>query len=202
MTSPTISAADVKELRQRTGAGMMDCKSALQETGGDMDKAVELLRVKMGNKIGKLSDRTASEGTVQSYIHANGKVGVLVEVDCNTDFVAKNEDFISFAREVALHIAASPTTRFVSEDEVTEDARAAEVRVFEQQASDKPENIRPKIVEGRVKKWLEEVVLLNQTHVNEEKHESRTIEQMRADLSAKTGENVVIRRFVRFAVGE
>jgi elongation factor Ts len=202
MTSPTIPAADVKELRQRTGAGMMDCKSALQETGGDMDKAVELLRVKMGNKIGKLSDRTASEGTVQSYIHANGKVGVLVEVDCNTDFVARNEDFVNFAREVALHIAATPTTRFVSEDEVTEEARATEVRVFEQQAADKPENIRPKIVEGRVKKWLEEVVLLNQKHVNEEKHESRTIEQMRADLSAKTGENVVIRRFVRFAVGE
>ena len=202
MTTPTISAADVKELRQRTGADMMDCKGALQETGGDMDKAVELLRVKMGNKIGTLSDRPASEGTVQSYIHAHGKVGVLVEVDCNTDFVAKNEDFKAFAREIALHIAASPTTRFVSEDEVTEDARAAEVRVFEQQAADKPENIRPKIVEGRVKKWLEEVVLLNQTHVNEEKHESRTIDQMRADLSAKTGENIVIRRFVRFAVGE
>ena len=202
MSSPTIPASDVKELRQRTGAGMMDCKSALQETGGDMDKAVELLRVKMGNKIGKLSDRTATEGTVQSYIHSNGKVGVLVEVDCNTDFVAKNEDFKGFAREVAMHIAASPTTRFVSEDEVTEDARATEVRVFEQQAADKPENIRPKIVEGRVKKWLEEVVLLNQKHVNEEKHESRTIDQMRADLSAKTGENVVIRRFTRFAVGE
>jgi len=180
----------------------MDCKSALQESGGDMDKAVELLRVKMGNKIGKLADRTASEGTVQSYIHANGKVGVLIEVDCNTDFVAKNEDFIAFAREVAMHIAASPTTQFVSEDEVTEDARAAEVRVFEQQAADKPENVRPKIVEGRVKKWLEEVVLLNQKHVNEDKHESRTIDQMRADLSAKTGENVVIRRFKRFAVGE
>jgi elongation factor Ts len=202
MTSPTISAADVKELRQRTGAGMMDCKAALQESGGDMDKAVELLRVKMGNKIGKLSDRTATEGTVQSYIHANGKIGVLVEVDCNTDFVAKNDDFISFAREVAMHIAASPTTYFVSEDEVDEDARAAEVRVFEQQAADKPENIRPKIVEGRVKKWLEEVVLLNQKHVNEDKHEGRTIDQMRADLSAKTGENVVIRRFTRFAVGE
>jgi elongation factor Ts len=202
MSTPTISAADVKELRQRTGAGMMDCKAALQESDGDMDRAVELLRVKMGNKIGKLSGRTASEGTVQSYIHANGKVGVLVEVDCNTDFVAKNDDFKAFAREVAMHIAASPTTRFVSEDEVTEEARAAEVRVFEQQAADKPENIRPKIVEGRVRKWLEEVVLLNQTHVNEEKHESRTIEQMRADLSAKTGENVVIRRFARFAVGD
>jgi elongation factor Ts len=202
MTSPTIPASDVKELRRRTGAGMMDCKSALQEAGGDMDKAVELLRVRMGNKIGKLADRTATEGTVQSYIHANGKVGVLVEVDCNTDFVAKNEDFKAFAREVAMHIAATPQTQFVSADEVDDEARAAEVRVFEQQAADKPENIRPRIVEGRVKKWLEEVVLLNQTHVNEDKHESKTIEQLRADLSAKTGENVVIRRFTRFAVGE
>ncbi|MEA2229239.1 MAG: elongation factor Ts [Solirubrobacteraceae bacterium] len=202
MSTPTITASDVKDLRQRTGAGMMDCKSALQETGGDMDKAVELLRVKMGNKIGKLSGREATEGTVQSYIHANGKVGVLVEVDCNTDFVARNDDFVNFAREVAMHIAASPQTQFVSEDEVDEDARAGEVRVFEQQAADKPENIRPRIVEGRVKKWLEEVVLLNQKHVNEDKHEAKTIEQMRADLSAKTGENVVIRRFTRFAVGE
>jgi elongation factor Ts len=202
MSTPTISASDVKELRQRTGAGMMDCKAALQESGGDMDKAVEILRVKMGNKLGKLAGREAAEGTVQSYIHANGKVGVLVEVDCNTDFVAKNDDFVSFAREVAMHIAASPQTRFITEGEVTEDARAAEVRVFEQQAADKPENIRPRIVEGRVKKWLEEVVLLNQKHVNEDKHDSRTIEQLRADLSAKTGENVVIRRFVRFAVGE
>jgi elongation factor Ts len=202
MSAPAITASDVKELRQRTGAGMMDCKSALQETGGDMDKAVELLRVKMGNKIGKLSGREATEGTVQSYIHANGKVGVLVEVDCNTDFVARNDDFVNFAREIAMHIAASPQTQFVSEDEVDEDARAGEVRVFEQQAADKPENIRPRIVEGRVKKWLEEVVLLNQKHVNEDKHESKTIEQMRADLSAKTGENVVIRRFTRFAVGE
>jgi elongation factor Ts len=202
MSTPTITASEVKELRQRTGAGMMDCKAALQEAGGDMDKAVELLRVRMGSKIGKLADRTATEGTVQSYIHANGKVGVLVEVDCNTDFVAKNEDFIAFAKEVAMHLAAAPQTQFVSEDEVTEESRAAEVRVFEQQAADKPENIRPKIVEGRVKKWLEEVVLLNQKHVNEDKHESKTIEQMRADLSAKTGENVVIRRFTRFAVGE
>jgi elongation factor Ts len=202
MTTPTITASDVKELRQRTGAGMMDCKSALQESGGDMDKAVEILRVRMGNKIGKLAGREAVEGTVQSYIHANGKVGVLVEVDCNTDFVARNEDFVAFAREVAMHIAATPQTQFVSEDQVDAEARAAEERVFEQQAADKPENIRPKIVEGRVKKWLEEVVLLKQKHVNEDKHDSKTIEQLRADLSAKTGENVVIRRFTRFAVGE
>jgi len=201
-TDIQISAADVKALRERTGAGMMDCKRALQESGGDIDKAIEWLRVKGLSGAAKLAGREATEGTVQSYIHANGNVGVLVEVDCNTDFVAKNDDFIEFAKEVALHIAASPTARFISEDEVTDEAREAEVRVFEQQAADKPDNIRPKIVEGRVKKWLEEVVLLNQTHVNEDKHESRTIEQMRADLSAKTGENVVIRRFTRFAVGE
>src|SRR5262245_47786762 len=201
-TTPQISAKDVAALRQRTGAGMMDAKRALEEAAGDADKAVEILRVKMGSKIGKLADREASEGTVQSYIHANGKIGVLVEVDCNTDFVAKNDDFIAFAREVALHIAGAPQTRYVSEDDVPEAAREAEVRVFEQQAADKPENVRPRIVEGMLKKWLGEVVLLDQQHVNVDKHESKTIEQLRADLSAKTGENVVIRRFARFAVGE
>jgi elongation factor Ts len=202
MSTPTISAAQVKELRQQTGAGMMDCKNALQEAGGDGDKAVELLRVRMGNKIGKLADREAAEGTVQSYIHATGKVGVLVEVDCNTDFVARNEDFVAFARDVALHVAASPTVRYVSDDEVPEDAKAAETRVFEQQAADKPEQVRPRIVQGMLDKWLGEVVLLRQEHVNPDKHEGKTIEQLRADLSAKTGENVVIRRFARFAVGE
>ena len=198
----TISASDVAALRKQTGAGMMDCKKALEETGGDMDKAVEAIRVKMGNKLGKLADREAGEGTIQSYIHANGKVGVLVEVDCNTDFVAKNEEFIAFAREIAMHIAASPQTQVVSPEDVSEDARAAELRVFEQQAADKPENIRPKIVEGMLNKWLGEVALLSQVHVNADKYEGKTIEQLRADLSAKTGENVVIRRFARFAVGE
>jgi elongation factor Ts len=201
-TTPQISAKDVAALRQQTGAGMMDCKRALEEADGDAEKAVEILRVKMGNKLGKLADREAAEGTIQSYIHANGKVGVLVEVDCNTDFVAKNDDFIAFARDVALHLAASPQTRFVSDDEVPEDVRAAEARVFEQQAADKPENVRPRIVEGQIKKWLGDVVLLNQVHVNADKYEGKTIEQLRGDLSAKTGENVVIRRFARFAVGE
>ena len=198
----TISAQDVKALRERTGAGMMDCKKALEEAEGDLERAIEILRVQGLAKSAKLGAREATEGTIQSYIHANARIGVLVEVDCNTDFVAKNEDFVHFAREVAMHIAATPQTQFVSEDEVDAQAREAEVRVFEQQAADKPENIRPKIVEGRVRKWLEEVVLLNQKHVNEDKHEGKTIEQMRADLSAKTGENVVIRRFTRFAVGE
>ena len=120
-TTPQISAKDVAALRQQTGAGMMDCKRALEEADGDVDKAIEILRVKMGNKLGKLADREAAEGTIQSYIHANGKVGVLVEVDCNTDFVAKNDDFVAFARDVALHLAASPQTRWVSEDEVPAD---------------------------------------------------------------------------------
>ena len=198
----SVTAADVKALRDRTGAGMMDAKRALEEADGDADRALELLRVKLGKNVAKLSGREAAEGTVQSYIHANGKVGVLVEVDCNTDFVARNEDFIAFAREVALHIAAAPTTRYVSEDEIPEEAREAELRVFEQQAADKPENVRPKIAEGKLRKWMEEVVLLNQEHVNPDKHDNKTIEQLRAELSAKTGENVVIRRFARFQVGQ
>ncbi len=200
MSNP-ISAAQVKELRDRTGAGMMDCKRALTETGGDVDRAVELLRVQLGDKAMKVGAREATEGTVQSYIHANGKVGVLVEVDCNTDFVARNEDFVSFAREVALHIAASPTTRYVSEAEIPEEAREAELRVFEQQAADKPERVRPQIAEGKLKKWMEEVVLLNQVHVNQDRYEGKTIEELRTELSGTTGENVVIRRFSRFAVG-
>ncbi|HEU4978096.1 MAG TPA: elongation factor Ts [Solirubrobacteraceae bacterium] len=202
MTDYQPSAQEVKALRQQTGAGMMDCKAALQEAGGDMEKAVEVLRVKMGNKLGKLADREAAEGTVQSYIHSTGKVGVLVEVDCNTDFVARNEDFIAFAKDVALHVAAVPTIKWVSDDDVPEESRQAESRVFEQQAADKPEQVRPRIVEGMLNKWLDEVVLLRQEHVNGDKHEGKTIEQIRGELSATTGENVVIRRFTRFAVGE
>ena len=201
MSTTTITAAQVKELRDRTGAGMMDCKKALGETDGDIDAAVELLRVKLGDKALKMGGREATEGTVQSYIHANGKVGVLVEVDCNTDFVARNDDFVAFAREVALHIAASPTVQWVSEQDVPEDAKQAELRVFEQQASDKPEQVRGKIAEGKLRKWMEETVLLNQVHVNGDKYEGKTIEQLRAELSGTTGENVVIRRFARFAVG-
>ena len=201
MSTPTISAAQVKELRDRTGAGMMDCKNALTETGGDVDAAVELLRVRLGDKAVKVGDREATEGTVASYIHAGGRIGVLVEVDCNTDFVARNEDFQTFAREVAMHITASPTTRYVSEEDIPEDARQAELRVFEQQAADKPENVRGKIAEGKLRKWMEEVVLLNQLHVNPDKHDGKTIEQLRVELSGTTGENVVIRRFARFQVG-
>jgi len=201
VSTPTITAKQVKELRDRTGAGMMDCKNALAETSGDMDAAVELLRVRLGDKALKVGGREATEGTVQSYIHGNGKVGVLLEVDCNTDFVARNDDFISFAREVAMHIAASPTVQFVSEDDVPQDAKDAELRVFEQQAADKPENVRSRIAEGKLRKWMEEVVLLKQPHVNQDKYGGKTIEELRTELSGTTGENVVIRRFARFAVG-
>jgi elongation factor Ts len=199
--STVISAAQVKELRDRTGAGMMDSKRALQETDGDIDKAAELLRVRLGDKALKVGGREATEGTVAAYIHGGGKVGVLVEVDCNTDFVARNDEFQSFAREVAMHIAASPETRYVSADDIPEEAKQAELRVFEQQAADKPENVRPKIAEGKLRKWMEEVVLLNQQHVNQDKYDGKTIEQLRVELAGTTGENVVIRRFARFAVG-
>jgi len=198
----TIGAKDVKALRDQTGAGMMDCKRALVETDGDLDAALELLKVQLGNRIGKLAGREATEGTVQSYIHSNGKVGVLVEVDCNTDFVARNDDFVAFAREIAMHIAASPQTRYVSEDQIDAQAREAELLVFEQQAADKPENVREKIAEGKLRKWMEETVLLKQPHVNGDKYDGKTIEELRAELSRQTGENIVVRRFTRFAVGE
>jgi elongation factor Ts len=200
VSTPTISAKQVAELRKATGAGMMDCKNALAETNGDFDAAVELLRVKLGDKALKVGDREATEGTVASYIHGNAKIGVLVEVDCNTDFVARNDDFIAFARDVALHIAASPSTKYVSEDEIPQADKDAELRIFEQQAADKPEHIRPKIAEGKLKAWMEEVVLLNQVHVRH-LEDKKTIEQLRAELSGTMGENVVIRRFARFAVG-
>jgi elongation factor Ts len=201
VTAPTISAKQVGELRKLTGAGMMECKKALAENNGDLDAAVEYLRVRLGDKALKLGGRETTEGTVASYIHSNGKVGVLVEVDCNTDFVARNEDFQNFAREVAMHIAASPQVQYVAEDDIPQDAKDAELRVFEQQAADKPEHIRPKIAEGKLKAWMNDVVLLNQPHVNADKYEGKTIEQLRANLSGTTGENVVIRRFARFAVG-
>jgi elongation factor Ts len=197
----SVSAADVKALRDRTGAGMMECKRALEDTDGDTERAVELLRVKGQAKAAKRGEREAAEGVVSHYVHSNHKIGVIVEVDCETDFVARNDEFKQFARDVAIHIAAT-APRWLSEEDVPDDAKSAELAIFEQQASDKPENVRAKVAEGKLRKWLEEVVLLNQPHVNADKYEGRTIEQIRADVSAKTGENVVIRRFARFAVGE
>jgi elongation factor Ts len=198
-----IAASDVKDLRERTGAGMMDCKAALVESGGDMERAIELLRVKGQAKAAKRGERAASEGLVTHYVHHNGKVGVLLEVDCETDFVARNDDFAAFARDIASHIAAAAPT-YVTEEEVPDEARESERKVFADQAAEegKPPPVQEKIAEGRMKKWLEEVVLLNQTHVNAEKHDGKTIEELRAAISATTGENVVIRRFARFAIGD
>jgi elongation factor Ts len=200
--SITISAQDVKSLRERTGAGIIDAKAALQESGGDVDKAIEILRVKGQASAAKRGERVATEGVVASYIHAGGKIGALVEVDCETDFVARTEDFQAFAYDVALHVAAS-NAQFVSREDVDEEAKEAELRVLREQAASegKPENVQEKIVEGRLNKCLEEVVLLEQTHVNEDKHESKTIGELRTELAANTGENVVIRRFARFQVG-
>ena len=203
MTSETYSpsAQDVKALRERTGAGMMDCKKALVESSGDVEQAIEILRKKQGKRIEDRGERVATEGTIQTYIHSNAKVGVLVEVNCETDFVARNDDFVAFARDIALHVAAA-NPLYVSEDQVDPEARDREAKVFEEQAADKPENIRPRIVEGQLKKWYSEIVLLNQTHVNEDKYGGKTIAQIQDDMRAKTGENLSIRRFARFAVGQ
>jgi elongation factor Ts len=196
-----IKASDVKALRDRTGAGMMDCKKALQESDGDMDKAIEILRVKGQAKAAKRGEREAAEGIVTSYVHSTQKIGVLVEINCETDFVARNDDFQEFAREIAVQIAATGP-QYVSEDEIPEEAKQAELRVYEEQAADKPENVRGKIAEGKLRKWMEEVVLLDQEHVNKDKHTGQTIEQLRQAISSKTGENVQIRRFTRYQVGE
>ncbi len=201
MTTTEISAKDVKALRDRTGAGMMDCKKALTEAAGDVDRAIELLRLKQGKRVEDRGERVATEGTVQTYIHSNAKVGVLVEVDCETDFVARNDDFVAFARDVALHIAAA-APRYVSREDVPEDEVQAELRIYQQQAADKPENVRAKIAEGKLNKWYESVVLLEQAHVNADKHDGKTIRELLNEIAATTGENVVVRRFARFAVGQ
>ena len=200
-----ISAGDVKALRERTGAAMMDCKAALAEADGDMDQAVEVLRVKGQASAAKRSGRSTSEGQVASYIHAGGKVGVLVEVQCETDFVARGDDFSEFAGEVALHIAGSPfPPLYVSADEIDETAREAESKVFAAKAKEegKPDNVVERIVEGQLAKWSKEVALLEQEHIRSDRYEGKTIEELRAALAAKTGENIRIARFARFKVGE
>ena len=195
-----ITASDVKALRDRTGAGMMACKNALAEADGDFERAVELLRARGEAQAAKRAGNEATEGTVQTYVHSNGKIGVLVEVDCETDFVAKNDAFVGFAKDLALHIAAAAPLA-VSDEDVPAEDRETEVRVATEKAADKPENVREKIVEGSVNKWLDGVVLLRQKHVNEDKYGGATIEDIRAKLASDTGENVVIRRFARFQIG-
>jgi elongation factor Ts len=201
MSSVEISAQDVKALRERTGAGMMDCKKALTEAAGDIEQAIEILRVTQGKKIQDLGERVATEGTVQAYVHAGAKVGVLIEVDCNTDFVATNEDFVNFARDVAMQVAATPTVQYVSREDVPAEQRDAEARIYEQEAADKPENVREKIVSGKLDSWLQTIVLLEQ-EMHNPKFDGKTVQQLRDELTATTGENVVIRRFTRFAVGQ
>jgi len=201
MSTVEIGAKDVKALRERTGAGMMDCKKALTEAEGDLEKAIEILRVRQGKKIQDLGERTATEGTVQAYIHPGARVGVLIEVDCNTDFVANNDDFVGFARDVAMQIAATPTVRYVSREDIPVEARDAEARIFEQEAAEKPEAVRERIVAGKLDAWCETIVLLEQ-EMHNPKFEGKTVQQLRDELTATTGENVVIRRFVRFAVDQ
>jgi len=195
-----VTATDVKALRDRTGAGMLACRDALTESGGDIESAVELLRTRGEAQAAKRAGEEAREGAVQSYIHSGNKIGVLVEVNCQTDFVARNEKFTAFAKDLALHIAAAAPLAVTEEDLPAED-REREERIATEQAANKPENVRERIVTGKLDKWLDEVVLLRQKHVNEEKHGGKTIEDLRAELAAEFRENVVIRRFARFAVG-
>jgi len=199
----SVSAGDVKALRDRTGAGMMDCKAALAEAEGDLDRAIELLRVKGQASAAKRAGRGTEEGAVSAYIHANDQVGAMVEVQCETDFVARSDEFKAFAYEVALHVAASGA-RYVTTEDILEQERENERRVLEEAAREdgKPEDRIPQIVDGQLAKWAREMALLEQQHVNTEKHESKTIEELRQELAAKTGENVRIARFAYFRVGE
>jgi elongation factor Ts len=200
-----VSAADVKALRDRTGAGILDCRAALEEAGGDPEKAIEILRVKGQASAAKRGERTTGEGVVSSYIHATGKVGVLVEVQCETDFVARTDEFRDFAREVALHIAGAPSPPvYVSPEEIPEELREAERAVHERKAREdgKPDQVVEKIVAGQLGKWETEVALLEQEHINSDRYEGKTIEDLRTELAARTGENIRIARFARFVVGE
>ncbi len=195
-----ISASKVKELRELTGVGMMDCKRALQETNGDIEKAVELLREKGLSAAAKKAGRIAAEGIVESYIHMGGKIGVMVEVNCETDFVAKTAEFKTFVRDIAMHIAAS-NPQFLSKAEVPEDVIEKEKEILRAQALNegKPEKIVDKMVEGRIDKYFKEVCLLEQPFV---KDADKTINDLVNERVAEIGEKVSIRRFVRYQMGE
>jgi elongation factor Ts len=196
----TISATLVKQLREKTGAGMMDCKQALTECEGDIDKAIDFLRKKGLATAQKRAGRAMTEGTVQSYIHMGGKLGVLVEVNCETDFVAKNEDFIDFAKNIAMHIAASNPLGIRLED-IPDEIVNREKEIYQAQTLElgKPENVVAKIVEGKMNKFFKENCLLNQPYVRDPE---LSVEDLLNELIAKIGENITIRRFVRFQTGE
>ena len=195
----SIDAKDVKTLRERTGAGMMDCKRALEETKGDMEAAIDLLRAKGAAKAAKRAEREANEGTVGHYLHHGSKIGVLVELNCETDFVANTEAFKALARDLAMHIAAARPIA-VSEEDLPPDLIARERQVYLEQvkAEGKPEAIREKIVEGKMRKFYEEVTLLKQPFV---KNPDQTIADLITEVSAKTGEKVRVARFARLEVG-
>ena len=196
----TISAKDVGELRKRTGAGMMDCKKALEENGGDLAKAGEWLRAKGILKAEKREGREVKEGRIELYHHHNGKVAVLVELNCETDFVARTEDFINLGKDLAMHIASAAPLA-VSSDQIPAETLERECRIFAEQvaAEGKPEAIREKIVEGKVRKYLSEVCLLDQPFVKDDK---QTVGELVKLASGKTGENIQVRRFVRYVLGE
>ena len=198
--SVEITANMIKDLRERTGAGMSDCKKALTEVGGDIDKAIDYLRTKGLAKAAKKAGREATEGAVVSYIHGGGRIGVLVEINCETDFVARNEDFQAFTRDVALQIAAM-NPQFVRKDEVSQDVidRERDVLVAKAKETGKPDPVVQKMVDGQITKWLKEICLLDQSWV---KDPDKTIDQVQQELIAKIGENIKIRRFVRFELGE
>ncbi len=195
----TISAQDVKALRDRTGAGMMDCKKALQETDGDMEAAIDFLRAKGSAKAAKRAAKSANEGTIGCYLHFGGKIGVMVEVNCETDFVAKTEDFIALGKDLAMHIAAANPLS-VSPDDISPDVVARERAIFLEQVKEegKPEHIAEKIVEGKLRKFFEESSLLMQPFV---KDTQKSVEQLITEVSAKTGEKIEVARFSRLQVG-
>lgn len=205
-----VSAAEVKALRERTGAPIVDVKNALEEAEGNEQKAIEILRKKGAASAAKRGGRGTAEGVVAAYTHMSGtgerkqqRIGVLVEVQCETDFVALNDDFKEFAREVAVHIAAM-NPQHVSLDDIPKEDIENERRILEEKAraDGKPDDVVEKIVDGQLKKWASERVLLDQKHFNEDKYEGKTIEDLRAEVAAKTGENVRIARFARFEVGQ
>lgn len=201
MSDHSPSAKEVKALRDVTGAGMMDCKAALIETGGDIEAAKDLLRVKGAADVAKRSGREAREGIVDSYIHTGGRVGVMVEVNCETDFVAMSEDFTTFVHDLALHIAAM-NPLFVSSDDVSEEYKQRERAVYLAQAEDVDEKFREKAVEGKLAKHLKEIALLDQAFVRDQgEKKPRTIEDLRAEVAALLKENITIRRFVRYELG-
>ena len=195
-----VTATAIKDLRERTGAGMADCKKALTEVNGDMEKAIDYLRAKGLAKAAKKAGREATEGAVVSYIHGGGRIGVLVEINCETDFVARNEDFVAFTKDVALQIAAM-NPQFVKKDDVDAgvQSREREVLLAKAKESGKPEPVVQKMVDGQISKWMKEICLLDQPFV---KDPDKTIEQLQQELIAKIGENIKIRRFVRFELGE